>query len=495
MLSVLFSVVGIVSVYLIVREFIGERIALLSALIYSLSPTIILYNSFGNYRQVAYPLVALGFYFLMLGTRHQRMKYFLLHGAIIGLATIFYRVTAIFLITSPLLLWLRLRQPKAILRPFIAIIVAGLSASLPVIGVVSFFSSIQWVNRVWGFGGGVNSSSYYLASPSSFLSFAGLASYVDFRSRVAFVVVREWLYMILPSLIGLLTLLGGRKLTRSRFMGSSLCCLLVLITADVSRGLYLGPRGNWGTYEVLPAYDFLNTALLWLGVSLVLAIAFSVEVKGFRTEVRDFMVFWLATILAALSLFLFVHVFYFIALAAVLSILSAFGLVTLARIARSKPGEPDHNLRVLGTILFIVLICSVTISSLSMYGTTIGERDVTQAQAQMIGEYIRERTGPHDEILTGNLIYTVTSQRNNALNISNPYIYLRGLDDPFPGNPYGSTPSVTELAKYLSTGRVKYVIMDPQLAAIADQHSNLRESLSMFWFDNVFFGVSIYRYV
>ena len=120
---------------------------------------------------------------------------------------------------------------------------------------------------------------------------------------------------------------------------------------------------------------------------------------------------------------------------------------------------------------------------------------MTQVQASEIGAYVRQRTNSTDEILTGNLIYVITSGRNNALDISDPWIYLHGSDDPFPGNPFGSTPSISQIIAHLQTGSVKYVILDGQLLNIMSQRAMLQDSVnSLFRSQTVMYGVPIYKY-
>lgn len=113
---------------------------------------------------------------------------------------------------------------------------------------------------------------------------------------------------------------------------------------------------------------------------------------------------------------------------------------------------------------------------------------MTLNQASAVGDYVRNHTSPNDEVLAGNLIYVVYSGRDNAMRISSSWIYLQGLSDPFPGNPYGSAPSISVLANYLSTGSVKYVILDNQLAAMMSQQAQLGNAVKSHFVNETMIG-------
>jgi hypothetical protein len=263
----------------------------------------------------------------------------------------------------------------------------------------------------------------------------------------------------------------------------------------VSRGQFLSPRGDYGTYLVWPPFDYATILLLWLGIFAVFGLAKFIIPVRVRVLSRDLLSYWLLSLTAAFSLFKFVHVFYFIAFAGVISILSAIGIHAAFVNFKSASVKFLHPRRIFPMILFGVIMVSAATASFSMYGSNVQERDVTQAQASRIGDYIRQRTTPTDEIFTGNLIYAVDSGRKNALDISDPWIYLHGLEDPFPGNPFGSAPSISQISVHLASGSVRYVILDGQLLNIMAQHATLQSSVqSLFTLETTMYGVPIYRF-
>jgi len=97
--------------------------------------------------------------------------------------------------------------------------------------------------------------------------------------------------------------------------------------------------------------------------------------------------------------------------------------------------------------------------------------------------------------LTANLIYALSSGRDNALRISDAYVYLQTMDDPFPGNPFNSTPSISQLVAQLTTGNVKYVVMDPLLLQVLVQHSTLQGAIDIhFSLDATMYGIQLFKF-
>ncbi len=488
LLSVAFSAAAILFTYLLASELSTKWVAFLASATYALSPTIVLYNSIGNYRQVAWPMVIMALYYLSMGLRTMNWRPLSVFGGMVGLATLTYRVTGAFLLTAPILLLVKERRN---LRKFPRLVAAavggGLCTILPLFMTIVSLSNLDWVNRVWGFGGGIGSGSRFAVQASS-----DLITQFDFLSRISFVVVREWFYLIFPSIIGLALALR-RRTTWLPARGWLFPLAIITLTGVLSRGQFLPPNPDYGAYPVWPLFDYLTVLFSWLGIAAVFSF-----VKVTRLDVGGktvtMLVYWILTLVAVSLLFRYFHVFYFVMYAAPLSLLSSFGFVALYHGIRNlSPGRLEQ--RVVSAILISIVLVSAIIAGITMYTTPITERDVTQAQAAAIGRYVASHTTANDEILTGNLIYSVYSGRNNELNVSNPWIYLEPQDEPFPGNPFGSTPSVSQLASHIMTGQTKYVIMDRQLIQILLLHPMLQDAITAhFSLETTIFGIELHRF-
>jgi len=497
MLSVIFSAIAIVGVYFLTTHLTTRRIAVVAALLYAAGPTVVLYNSIGNYRQVAWPMVIVALCFMSVGLRKLSWKHLFLFGAFVGIAATTYRVTGIFLITAPLLIVFMNKDGWRKSLKLVSGVVGGvLSTLLPVVGVIVSASSFEWVNRVWGFGGGIGSASdFAIGTSTSTVASPSLTEHLAFLSRIGFVVAREWYYLILPAAVGLACLFErSPRWTRSR--GFALSLVLILAAATLSIGRFLQPNPNYAAYPVWPPYDYATILLIWLGTVALVGLPNSSVSEATNKNSRNMLAYWVLSLIAVFAAFKYPHVFYFIAFAAPLTILASHGLMALWRSLRNYPRRVIQSRKVFPFLMLSIILLSMATAFLTAYTTPIQERDVSQTQATVIGAYVRDHTGPEDEILTGNLIYVISSGRSNALNISNPWIYFQGLDDPFPGNPFHSTPSASQLASHLATGAVRYVILDRLLGQILIQQSTLMSAVNIhFRLDTSIFGVQIYRFI
>lgn len=68
-LTVTMNTLAVVFTYAIAKELYNKKVGLISAFIYALSPAALIYNTVGNYREVAFPLEALGILALCFGSK------------------------------------------------------------------------------------------------------------------------------------------------------------------------------------------------------------------------------------------------------------------------------------------------------------------------------------------------------------------------------------------------------------------------------------------
>jgi 4-amino-4-deoxy-L-arabinose transferase-like glycosyltransferase len=492
-LSILFGILGTVGIYILTKEIARRKIAFLATSIYSLSPTIVLYNSIGSYREVAFPMVIVAFYVLATGIKRDSLRRLLVSGVIFGICVLTYRFTAVFLLTIPILFLMTKKNLKAILKPVLTILLGALVSLVPVVALLVSWSNLTWVNMVWGLGGGAGSVSDFAVSGRSSLSFGqSLSNYLEFRNRAAFVADREWFYLALPSVLGLTYLLrrNDRKwpiLARGLWFSTLLILTLMVVLGQSQR-----PRSSYGTYDVWPGFDLVTLFSAIIGIPLAMTYPRTFNVQP-DSLLRNVTVYWSTSLLVAFAILRMIHVHYFVAFAGVLSILGGVGIFNLEK--GMKHPERIRKSQMFAFAILSIMVTSAIVSGVSMYSTPVLERDVSQTQAMHVGNYIRDHTLPMDQILTGNLIYTVMSGRDNAMKISNPWIYLQGSDNPFGSNPYGTTPSIPELSTYVSSGAVKYVVMDHQLIATRNQQLQLDQALSShFVLETTIDGVPIYRF-
>ncbi len=496
MLSVIFNTIAIPAIYYLAAQLTRRRVAVAAALLFAASPTIVLYNSIGNYRQVAWPTVIVALCFMSIGLRKSSWKHLFLFGAIVGIAATTYRITGIFLVTAPLLIfYVNKGRWRESLKLVFGVIGGGLATLLPVLGIILYYSSFDWINAVWGFGGGIGSASdFAIGTSTTTVASPSLASHIEFLSRIGFVVGREWFYLILPATVGAAHLFKNRTIV-ARSITFPFRFLLVPAAIILSVGRFLHPNPSYGAYPVWPPYDYATILFLWLGTLGVVGLLTTMPPGATNKNAWNMLAYWMLSLAAVLAAFKFPHVFYFIAFAAPLTILSSHGIIVVWKSLRNVPQGALHPRRFFPILIFSIILLSTTTALLSAYTTSIQERDVSLLQANAIGSYIRNHTAATDEILTGNLIYVISSGRNNALNISNPWIYYQGVADPFPGNPFHSTPSVSQLASHLATGSVKYVISDRLLTQIMIQQPALLDAVNFhFSLETAISGVQIYKF-
>jgi 4-amino-4-deoxy-L-arabinose transferase-like glycosyltransferase len=492
-LSIGFSAIGILALHFLVKRLTNQRIATYAALVYAVSPTIILYNAIGNYRQVAWPIVIVSLYFLAVGMKEEKWKWLALFGATAGLAAVTYRIAAVFLVTAPVYAVLLYRQRlRVALRAVVSMIAGGLSTSFAVLGPIIYLSSFNWVNRVWGFGGGFGSYSGF--GIDTFGPAAISSDRIATLIRIGFVDSREWYPILLVALVGAAFFVKCMQAKRKPLV---FMFLAALATASfiVSIGPFLSPNPDFGAYPVWPPYDYASLVLFFLGaIGIAGILRESMPVASFDYA-RNIVFYWIISLAGAFSLFQYGHVFYFIAFAAPLSFLSGFGIQTVATLLHAQSTKLRSRQRILAIFLLLTVLASGTLATVSMYTTTIQERDLTQPQAIAISDYISSRTNLTDQILTGNLIFSVESHRNNELNMSQAYLYYQPVDNPLPGNPYGTNPTITQLVEYLATGRVVYVIMDTLLLQVMIDHPMLRDTVSVhFSLEITMYGIEIWRF-
>lgn len=495
-LTVTMNTLAVVFTYAIAKELYNKKVGLISAFIYALSPAALIYNTVGNYREVAFPLEALGILALVLALKDERPIYFALFGAIIGFATWVYRASAIFLLTVPfLLLYVNHFRIRDSIKKYAFVIVGAMVTFVPIFLYFAYNSSLEWVNLIWGFGGGKGSVTDYLSSqavtgsavsPVSILyeRVIFLGEYLNFISRVAYVVTFQWVYVIIPSLIFLVLVLKWKIKERRHLLLSTSCLLAILFVVMLARGEMLPPRGPWGTTPAAWIYETTFFMSFLFMVPLALTVAIDSNETGKRLRFTDALIlFWITNIVMVLLSFYRVHVFYFDHIASPLTIATAIALCaildfqgrtstfikkkSLRRLSRLSLDIADRNF--LRLVLLALLIISSLNTALMFASTPVGERAVTREMAAAIGGYIQRHTSVDDEIFTGNVIFAVYANRKNVLGISSPWPLLHPLN-PFPYDPYGAAASAEDVLEELEKGKARYVTLEDYAINILNSH-------------------------
>lgn len=95
--------------------------------------------------------------------------------------------------------------------------------------------------------------------------------------------------------------------------------------------------------------------------------------------------------------------------------------------------------------------------------------------AQATIEYIRQHTGPDEEIFTAVPFFALRSGRPLALHLTHPVVYIPRVDDPKTYDPYQVIPSLTQIQEYLEVHQVRYIIQDERTRSLfhSDRHPAL----------------------
>jgi 4-amino-4-deoxy-L-arabinose transferase-like glycosyltransferase len=482
MLSIFWSVISIPFIYLIGKELYSRRVGLIASAVFALSPITLIYYSSATYRPVAFSLLTIAMYLLILGLKRGNWLYYCLFGVILGFDIWVYRGVALFALGSPLLvLYFQRFNLRAAVKSIAFMAAGGMLAG----GLIFYYlvrnSSLEFINYVWGFGASpVSGSIVGFASEQHpewsiiqrFSSWDNFSSYFNFHSRVLYVMTRDWLYLIVPSLIFIALVLKEKLSHYKRRFWIILSSLTFIYVVIIARGQVLGPKGPYGTFEVGFAYQ----AMLFSGFAALLLLGIAVIAGNVKTDYRSkfahsFLIFWLMIAIFTLFLFAIVHTHYTVYIAGVSSLMTAV-VVDRALAGIKQQSREASRLHFWATpyVLFIAAFLFSLAATGYSFTTAISQRwadewQVSQSDIREVGQYIRDRTSEVDEILTGYLLLAVASGRRNVLDISYVYLYQAGLNVPVPEeiDRFNAAPTIEEIVQHLASGKVKYVVLGNEL--------------------------------
>ncbi len=259
--SVVPSVLTAPILYKISREIFGQLTGLVSALIFSLAPTILWYSTVIDMRSLMLFLSVLGMWTLVKSLKSNNIRFLLLFGLIIGIGTFAYRAIAIYAVTLPLfLVFFNLKSGLSAsvgFRRLILQTIVSWGAFLISFGsiflVFSAVSSFNWMVSNFGFSGQQESAAWFIWAQTSTPAF---------KDRIFSVAVREWFYLLIPASIFMVMILF-RTLSNRRNL--ALGIMAVAITAFLVATLALrtgDPQASFGAYEPSDSYLYAFFAFL-----------------------------------------------------------------------------------------------------------------------------------------------------------------------------------------------------------------------------------------
>src|SRR5215469_6156673 len=201
-------------IYKTTEEIFDKKTGVVASIAYSVSPTVIWYNTVFDERTLMLFLSVWALWMLALGLRLEKSRYFVIYGLILGVGTFVYRGIAIYIVAVPLLLGYlfltrRVQATRDIRTFFVRSFQAILGYSFSAGAIFLYFSatsSFTWMLSTFGFGGQQESASYYIL---------GQIVPLSWRTRIFDVFLREWLYLVAPAglmiLIVVLRLLTARR--------------------------------------------------------------------------------------------------------------------------------------------------------------------------------------------------------------------------------------------------------------------------------------------
>jgi 4-amino-4-deoxy-L-arabinose transferase-like glycosyltransferase len=493
-------------IYKATAEILDKKSGAIASVAYSISPTVIWYNTVFDERTLMLFLSVWALWMLALGLRLQQSKYFLLYGLILGVGTFVYRGIAIYIVMLPLLLGYffltrRVEAKRDVRTFFLRSIQSTLGYVISAGTIFLYFSatsSFTWMLSTFGFGGQQESASYYIL---------GQIVPLSFRARIFDVFLREWFYLIAP--LGLmifavaLNVLTAKKQLVKLLAGG--LTSVFFIAAVV--GLPQDPQASYGAYE--PTLFFAASYLVFL---VLLPTLSGMLLPSLRARIRNLerlgqtaalTLFWLVATAVFVSLFGVPLLNYYYYFAPIIIILSAPAIGTLLSLARAFMAGTSSSVRgkgVTAIVLLALLTLNAGMTAAMLLTTEMTWRNQSLRGVQDISAYIHANTSPQDEILVGNPNIALFAQRKTMLGITQLQIYGKTGPEPFnpmPYDPFHLFPNVTQIAQYLSTGNVKYIVADnsPPVLYIMSLHPIwMRAFQTNYVLDITIDGSPIYRF-
>ena len=490
--------------YKVTKEIFDKRSGLIASVAYSLSPTVIWYTSVFDERTLMLFLSTFALLLLVRGIRTQNPWLFILYGVILGASTFVYRGIAIYIVTVPFflafLLWKR-KETQRSFRAFLAYSFAAIAGYALAAGVVfayfSFNSSFNWMLSNFGFGGQQESASYFIY---------GEVAVPTFKARVFDVAVREWLYLVAPA--GLLVLgMAYGQLPQKRRLALGIVSAIVSGFLLISiAGLTYFPQNSFGAYEPSWLYGLAFLAFLVLlptiGGILFPDIARRILSVGRLDSRHALVIYWLLSTGLLVALFGVPLVNYYYYFAPIITIIAAPGIKSIIELLgpfslKISPRIPKNPF----AFLFIgLLLLNAVLTTGMLLSTPMTWRNQPSSTINDIASYIQANTSPQDQILVGNPAIAMLAHRKIALGISEMQVYGKPGPEPFnpmPYDPFHLFPNVSQIARFMSAGNVKYVVGDnsPPMLFIMSIHPIWENAFATnFVLSKMIDGIPIFQY-
>src|SRR6266567_1677501 len=454
--SVVPSILTVPLMYRISREIFDRLTGLVSALIFSFSPTVVWYSTVFDERSLPLFLALIthrgGF---SLRDASKRLAL----GTILSWGSFLVAFSSIFLLFSNT-------------------------------------SSFEWMVSNFGFGGQAESAGSFITSQTS----------ISFKDRIFYVAVREWLYLFVPALVFPVVILFRKLSNRVNLalgitmVGSAafLVATLAWRTAD--------PQSSFGAYD--PSIPYLYAFLAFLVVLPgTAAVAYRrmfrpISYNGSIPIGWTLLIFWFISTAVLVALFGHPLVNYYYYFAPSLTLLASPVISQAIRqISSSTNGTLSRIMRVRIPILFLtVLVANAGMTAAMLYVTPMSWRHQSLSSIYDIASYVQAKTNPQDEILVGNPAIALLAQRKTALGITQLQLYAFAGPEPFvpvANDPFHLFPNVTEISQFMASGGVKYVVADqsPPTLYIIGLHPLWKATfLTNFVLETTIDGAAIYRY-
>ncbi len=502
--SVVPSILTVPLMYRISREIFDRLTGLVSALIFSFSPTVVWYSTVFDERSLMLFLSVLGMWALVRCLRTGNRRFLIVFGLIIGVGTFAYRALAIYAVALPLFLALITHRGGFSLRDASKRLALGtiLSWGSFLVAFSSIFllfsntSSFEWMVSNFGFGGQAESAGSFITSQTS----------ISFKNRIFYVSVREWLYLFVPALVFPVVILFRKLSNRVNLalgitmVGSAafLVATLAWRTAD--------PQSSFGAYDpsIPYVYAFLAFLVVLPGTAAVACRRMfrPISYKGSIPIGWTLLIFWFISTAVLVALFGHPLVNYYYYFAPSLTLLASPVISQAIRqISSSTNGTLSRIMRVRIPILFLtVLVANAGMTAAMLYVTPMSWRHQSLSSIYDIASYVQAKTNPQDEILVGNPAIALLAQRKTALGITQLQLYAFAGPEPFvpvANDPFHLFPNVTEISQFMASGGVKYVVADqsPPTLYIIGLHPLWKATfLTNFVLETTIDGAAIYRY-
>ena len=461
LLAIVSAVVICFFIFKIGRKLYNREVGLVAALIYCLSPFFIYQDVIGYLRTATMLWVPISVYCLILAIKGNRLRYYLLSGIFIGIAMLFYRGHAIYLMLCPVALFYIHPQQIRNLFKNTAVLVVG--CCLPVVPVLVYFilqTDLEWMLFHY-------QVPFYITIASHTAVPGGEeVLYFVAKSRSVYCIFRHALYLGVPVLVYFSLLL--KNLIKSRKV------FLVAVAAMWAFIIYLAVYGKfteWYGYGQPPmpaAYPLVFFCLL--GSVSLLGFLFVVD-RRFGSDAKPNLGF--ANVLLVAWFFCASALFVVAPDRTELGTLPATIMATVAIYALFRQRKTGVWRIVVG--LFVVLLAaSAAFAGFAYVNTPNPDFGIAMSTLKDAGAYIERNTSPDEEIFTCIPAFAVQANRRIVFDISHPLTYVAYGDHPWEGyDPYGTTPSTTEIAEYMKANKTRYVVWERRAGSIVGRHPEL----------------------